>query len=272
MPGKIYLVSLNGVPKYVGFTIRPIAVRWKQHIHQARIKKSCPLLQNAINKYGPEAFTITEIYSSEDIDHTLNVMEPHFIREHNTHVDDGGYNLSVGGEKGWLGRKHTQETKQKMRLAHLGKKKPNVIRKPHSEETKQKIRLAHLGKSRGPHSEETKEKIRKSAAERARIMFPKKVMQKINTVKPRKKCSEETKVKISKANSGRIPSQETREKMRLAKLGRKTKPCSEETKEKIRQVYFKRQLTTSLSNPSRPIRSSHTPTQGTQSSSLAPAE
>jgi group I intron endonuclease len=174
---------LNGVPKYVGFTIRPIAVRWKQHIYHARIKKSCPLLQNAINKYGPEAFTITEIYSSEDIDHTLNVMEPQFIREHKTHVDDGGYNLSVGGEKGWLGRKHTQETKQKMRLAQLGKKKPNVIRKPHSEETKQKIRLARLGKPRGPHSEERKQKIREAL-----------------TGKP---LSEERKQKISKTLMGR---------------------------------------------------------------------
>jgi len=46
----------------------------------------------------------------------------------------------------------SEETKEKVRRAHLGK--------PLSEEHKEKLRQAKLGKSRGPRSEGTKEKIR----------------------------------------------------------------------------------------------------------------
>ena len=45
--------------------------------------------------------------------------------------------------KGKTGFIHTEETKQKMRQANLGKKI--------SEETKQKMRLAKLGKKRGKY-------------------------------------------------------------------------------------------------------------------------
>jgi|DEB19_MinimDraft_3_1074340.scaffolds.fasta_scaffold02283_2 group I intron endonuclease len=151
MPGKIYLVSLNGVPKYVGFTTQTIEKRWKKHIWDSK-KIRCPALHSAINKYGPEAFTITEIYSSEDVNHTLNVMEPHFIREHNTHVDCGGYNISYGGDSSTLGRKHSPETRKKIGKAHLGK--------PLSEEHKQKVSKSLLGRT---FSEETKQKMRVAA-------------------------------------------------------------------------------------------------------------
>lgn len=162
MPGKIYLVSLNGVPKYVGFTVRSLGDRWKEHVHDARSKRKCYALQKAINKHGPESFTISELYSAENEDHTLNVMEPHFIREYKTHVDTGGYNLTYGGDKGWLGKKHKEESKEKIRLAHLGKKRKKYTRRPPTEETRQKIRLAKLGRKTKPCSEETKEKIRQA--------------------------------------------------------------------------------------------------------------
>lgn len=51
------------------------------------------------------------------------------------------------------GKKHSEETKQKIRLAHLGKKY-----KPMSEQGKENIRKAHLGLKQ---SEETKAKLRK---------------------------------------------------------------------------------------------------------------
>ena len=51
----------------------------------------------------------------------------------------------------WLGRTHTTETKEKMRLAALGRPGPNKG-KPKSEETKRKMRLsaiAWMGKNKG---------------------------------------------------------------------------------------------------------------------------
>lgn len=153
MPGKIYLVSLNGVPKYVGFTIRKLDRRWKQHICEAKTRKTCPALHSAINKYGPEAFTITEIYSGEDVDHTLNVMEPQFIREYKTHVDDGGYNISYGGGAPNRGIKVKEETRDKIRKAKLGKKRAKFSRKSPSKETREKIRQSQLKRFRSLSSE-----------------------------------------------------------------------------------------------------------------------
>ena len=111
----IYLVRRESVPVYVGFTSKSLEKRWCQHIRSANARHECMLLHRAIAKYGVDAFTIEEIYSSDDVDHTLNVMEPHFIREHHTHKDEGGYNISYGGMAGTI---HTKETKQKISLGN----------------------------------------------------------------------------------------------------------------------------------------------------------
>lgn len=68
----------------------------------------------------------------------------------------------------WVGRKHSEESKQKMRdnkklnpMSDEAKENLRQINlgKKLSEEQKQKISLAQTGKKRGPHSEETKRKI-----------------------------------------------------------------------------------------------------------------
>ncbi len=100
------------------------------------------------------------------------------------------------------GSKLSDETKDKIRQAHLGKKL--------SEETKRKIGLNRLGKK---HSEETKRKI--SLGNKGRII------------------SEEQKAVLRKAQLGRKQSAETIEKKRLKMLGTKR---SEETKRKMSEA------------------------------------
>jgi len=56
---------------------------------------------NAIRKYGWDNFVWEIVYQSTDYAHTLNVMEPYFIVEHNSLVD--GYNTDAGGVGGHLG-------------------------------------------------------------------------------------------------------------------------------------------------------------------------
>ena len=56
-----------------------------------------------------------------------------------------------------LGHLHTNDSKQRMRDAKIGKK-----RKPFSEETKKKMSESKLGKKLGPMSEEHKQKIREA--------------------------------------------------------------------------------------------------------------
>jgi len=62
--------------------------------------------------------------------------------------------IKIGNES--RGRYHNEETKQRMRTAHLGEKN-YWFGKHHTDETKQKLREYNFGKH---HSEETKEKMR----------------------------------------------------------------------------------------------------------------
>jgi len=168
----IYLVRKDSIPVYVGFTRGSLKSRWRKHQYDCNRKDGCPLLCNAIKKYGVDAFTIEEIYSSDDVDHTLNVMEPHFIREHHTHKDEGGYNISHGGDATVLGMKHTEETKEKIRMIHSGRKFTDEHRKKISlankkrfsnPEERLKVSLSIKGQKK---TEETKEKISLAAKKR----------------------------------------------------------------------------------------------------------
>lgn len=119
-----------------------------------------------------------------------------------------------------LGRECTTKAKEKLRLANLGKQHTDETKaKPrglhHSDETKQKMRANHRG-MRGRHqSDEAKENIRRA-------------------LQGRQASAEEVEKNrlghIGKKYSRRSPSEETRQKLRLANLG---KVLSEEHNSKI---------------------------------------
>jgi group I intron endonuclease len=136
------------------------------------------LLAKAINKYGEQAFEIMPIASAKTLEN-LKEVEKDLIVQFQTKVPFG-YNLTDGGDGlfGYkqtqeqrlksatlrLGTKHSDETKQKMKVAHLGENN-HFYGKNHTEETKRKNSEAHIGKQAmlgKTHSAETKEKIRQS--------------------------------------------------------------------------------------------------------------
>ena len=109
--------------------------------------------------------------------------------------------------------KHTEETKEKIRLSNTGKKV--------SAETIEKLRESHLGNR---HAEETKEKLR--------------------SMNLGKKLSESHKKKISEGNRGKIVSEESRIKMSNAKIGisGESHPCygfthSDETRKRMSDAH-----------------------------------
>jgi hypothetical protein len=79
--------------------------------------------------------------------------------EHRLNISEGlKGNKNVLGNKFWVGRNHSEETKEKMKLSWVKRKETFInprLGKFHSEETKEKMR----GKK---HSEETKEKMREA--------------------------------------------------------------------------------------------------------------
>lgn len=81
------------------------------------------------------------------------------------HTDEIKKKLSIimQGNKNWLGKHHSEETKEKLRQIKLQQRLKPMLGQKHTEETKEKIRKALMGnKSRigKPHTKETKEKIR----------------------------------------------------------------------------------------------------------------
>lgn len=191
---------------YIGQTIMSINERWSNH----KSCNNCVYLKNAIVKYGCENFTIEQIDSAETLEE-LNEKEKYWILFYNSTNRKKGYNLRTGGDnslhseeskqkmrkkrgpmteeqkknmkgkmteeqkdrvrKIWVGKKHTEETKAKMRenkrLNPMSQEERDNISKrnkgkKHTEESKKKISEAQLGKKRPSPSEETKRKISES--------------------------------------------------------------------------------------------------------------
>lgn len=103
--GCIYKLTnfVNG-EAYVGKTIKPLAVRWAEHVRAAKHGSSYAL-HRAIRKYGEDAFGQRVLKYVDRAQ--LNAQEIFFIKKYHTFTGDskyaGGYNLMPGGEGGAMG-------------------------------------------------------------------------------------------------------------------------------------------------------------------------
>lgn len=138
------------------------------------------VLISAIKKYGKDKFKkeILFIFDNKD---DMFTKEKELVNESFVNRTDT-YNLKLGGSGGSLkGRKHSDQTRYKMSVAHTGKKhsqeridkrtsklvgNPNMkanLGKRLSEETKRKIGESSKGRNIGIiRSEETKQKLREA--------------------------------------------------------------------------------------------------------------
>lgn len=91
---KIYLITnlLDG-KQYVGKTKYSLAHRFSQHCNNAYYNT---YIHNAIKKYGKENFKIEELCRCND--NNWQELEKFYIEFYHTYVDDGGYNLTRGGD------------------------------------------------------------------------------------------------------------------------------------------------------------------------------
>lgn len=213
MDKKIFTVYMHIAPnmkKYIGITCRKPEKRW-----DSGEGYKTQNFYRAISKYGWNSFQhiiIAEKLTKKE----ACKLEIDMIKYWNTANPKDGYNIYVGGELGAYGIPLTEETKEKLRQANLGRtmseEHKKIISKTHSgkvvsEETREKLRIARL---RYKVSNETRKKMSESAKG------------KIHT--------KETREKLRQANLGHSVSEKTREKLRLANLGHLT---SEETRKKL---------------------------------------
>jgi len=100
---------------YIGFTSRTVAERYRDHRYSSKVtERKTYKLYNAINKYG-DALIVTTLLegSSEYCLMIENKLRPQA---------DIGWNIRIGGEKGNLGLKASEETRKKQSQKKLGSK------------------------------------------------------------------------------------------------------------------------------------------------------
>jgi len=130
--GEIYLAENLITGKcYVGQT-RTLKVngsgtqaRWTKHVSEAlRERKGCVYLENAIRKYGKDAWRVIILeYCPLS---RMDEREVHYIAFYKT-MAPTGYNLTTGGSGRLGGPWHSEETKRKMSEKRLAN--PHYARK-----------------------------------------------------------------------------------------------------------------------------------------------
>lgn len=208
------IVHIKSSKVYIG-QAQDIKKRWYEHRRTLnKGEHHNQYLQRAWNKYGEKAFKfkILEHCSIEQ----LNEREQYFL---NIYIAKGNcYNIAVDALSGMRGRKASEETRNKIRLARLG----TTL----SEETKAKISAANKGQIISEEarrkSSETQKGKPKSEESRKKMSEAKKGKVPHNKGKPSPlrgiPLSDETKKKLSDAKMGHIVCDETRQKLREAAI------------------------------------------------------
>ncbi len=217
LDGRTYIGSSNNVER-----------RKSQHLHSLRKGEHHSIFfQRAWNKDGEESFRfiILEVCSND---------KKELVKKEQSWLDSlkPEYNLApIAGNNS--GIKHSEQSKKNMSEAHLGQKSWNKGNKGYgkghtlSEEAREKIRKAHLGKKYGlGHKLSEDAKARIGAAHKG-MKHSEEAKAKMRAANKGRKCSEETKAilrvvhKGNKYALGNRLSNETKAKIRSARLGKK---------------------------------------------------
>lgn len=154
------LNKING-KVYIGQTTQNLKTRWSQHKYNSK-NGSCKI-NRAIRKYGIENFEIQEIDNGNCIEE-LNKKEEFYIKKYDS--INYGYNIRSGGKNSI----RSQETKNKISKARKGKykgKNAGFYGKKHTDQTKNKMSeirkksgIGNKNKLGKTHTEEFKNKCK----------------------------------------------------------------------------------------------------------------
>jgi group I intron endonuclease len=145
--------KVNG-KSYIGFD-SSWPNRKKRHKVNASSGKEGKFYE-AIRKYGWKSFEWEILYQSEDKEHTLNIMEPQYIKEYDTF--NCGYNMTEGGEgcfgatsnKIWINNGHNHKRLEKGQLMPEGWTKGRLkIKRKVGMSDESKLRIGQKNKEHG---------------------------------------------------------------------------------------------------------------------------
>lgn len=118
--------------KYIGQS-NNIYARWYNHKYCLNNNRhENDHLQKAWNKYGENSFDFTILELCDE--NIIDAREQYYIDNYSSMIDNNGYNLDSGGNKN---KHHSEETKNKISKAHIGK----VV----SDETRKRISIGRTG-------------------------------------------------------------------------------------------------------------------------------
>lgn len=192
----IYKVTniVNG-KSYIGKSSFSLEKRRKEHYTDSKRNNGKTVFHKSLCKYPKDCFIWDIIYTCEDI-LILNVMETFKIMVNHSHVSEGGYNLTWGGDGVLKGFKHTEKQCKEKSIRQKGENNP-FYGKHHTEKTKELLRnINKLYK----HTEDAKRKIKENHTGMLNKHHSDETKRKIQIKKLGTKHSEETKQKMSESH------------------------------------------------------------------------
>ena len=142
----VYIAAnkING-KQYVGQTTQTLNQRKRAHKSDALGDDTTTIyFHRAIRKYGWENFDWDILVECNTIEE-LNRLEIYYIRYYDTYNE--GYNLTIGGNNGTLGYRHTEKSKRKMSKSRKGKALPfSEARKAHLDKIRPLTKSWHASK------------------------------------------------------------------------------------------------------------------------------
>ena len=152
--GGVYRIVNNVNDKlYIGSSIH---VNKRLYEHQSTLKSNChhnSHLQRAWNKYGEDSFSFEILEVIDGDTDTLRKREQYWIDYYKSYNFNVGYNISHSA-MGNSGSEVSEETKEKIRQKTSGELN-HFYGKRHTAETKKKMRKNHVDVSGGNHPRAT---------------------------------------------------------------------------------------------------------------------
>jgi group I intron endonuclease len=132
----VYLIKniVNG-KSYVGMTTRTLATRWAEHVAASKDADRKDIIYNAIRMYGVDNFEVSTLEECSSLEQ-LKEREIFWINQLKTFAPlNKGYNSTLGGE-GTVGYRHSDDVKERIRQANIGRYVSEYMRVLMSEKQK----------------------------------------------------------------------------------------------------------------------------------------